>query len=282
LGIAAVLLVLLLGQNVDFIGEQLDLYRIGGTAISEAGLAGRAADEAGRRAVFINLPSWIAPLQATYAIGQEGDNLILGPDMVEPLIWAQTGEQVSATAVRYDDIRVETPYYAGPVGGGPDWAGLVSEEAAVYVSSYEPDNIEVREAGIVGLANPNFPPLVLYGESMWLMAARAERNGDHTVLELTWMVRETTPSELTVFVHGLDEGGQLVGQADGDPIAGTFPIGLWPVGTVVQDIRIVPTVAAQYFLVGLYNRQDGTRATAMRADGQPLTDEAFKIFISND
>jgi hypothetical protein len=125
------------------------------------------------------------------------------------------------------------------------------------------------------------PPLAVYGESVYLFAGVAEENGDNTALKLTWMVRDLVPSELTVFVHGLNEEDQLVAQADGDPIGGTFPIGLWSVGTVVQDIRIVPTREAQYFLVGLYNRQDGTRITAIRADGQPLTDNAFKIYINN-
>ena len=139
--------------------------------------------------------------------------------------------------------------------------------------------MSTEAAGIVGLAIPNYPPLVVYGESVWLMKGTAEVTGDQTVLKLTWFVTNPSPLEVTVFVHGLDDKDQLVAQADGDPIAGTFPIGLWPAGTVIQDIRIVPTREVQHFLVGLYNRQDGIRAPAVRADGQPLTDNAFEILI---
>jgi hypothetical protein len=276
LGIAMALLVALVLQNMAFIRTQLDLYHIGGTAISEIGAAAVEADEEGRPLVFINIPSWIAPLQATYATGQEGDNLILGADMVEPLIWAQTGEQVEATAVRYDDIRVEEmPYYTGPVGQGPDWNNLLAEEAAVFVTDYAPEQIDIKPAGVLGIPASDERPLAEFGGLALLLGATAETEGDQIQLDLTWQVVGQVPFEYTVFVHGLDENGMLVGQADGDPLAGTFSMGLWPVGTIVQDTRFVSSGKVRSFLIGLYSQLDGMRLMAFSAEGEPLPDKAF-------
>ncbi len=277
LGIAAVLLGLLLLQNVVFILAQLELYRIGGMAITQTGLAAIEANDAGRPAVFINLPSWIAPLQATYAIGQEGDNLILGPDMVAPMIWTQTGRHLSASAVRFDDIRTETPYHAGPVGDGPDWPNLIAAGSAVYVARYGSEGIQIEPAAWLDVPAPDNTPLATFGESIVLLATTAETEGDQTLLTMIWQVNEPAPFEATVFVHALDENGLIVNQADGDPVAGTFPFGLWPTGTIIQEIRIIPSNQAHLLQVGLYNRFDGTRWPAMTLDGQLYPGDAVPI-----
>jgi hypothetical protein len=279
LGLTAVIFTALLFQNLTFIKAQLNLYRIGGTAIQQAAQAASQANQHGRSAVFINLPAWIAPLQATYALGQEGDNLILGPDMVESLVWAQTGLHTSVSAVRYDDIRVETPYYTGPVGAGLDVSKLIVEEPAIYVSRYETAEIRVEPAAILGLAPPESPPLAAFGDSIQLLAAAVEPGRDQLTLTLTWQLLQPAPFEMTVFVHALDSSGAIITQADGDPAAGTLPFGLLPPGTIFHDIRVLPAARLQSLRLGLYNRFDGSRWPALNANGQPFPDNALSLDI---
>ena len=86
---------------------------------------------------------------------------------------------------------------------------------------------------------------------------------------------------MTVFVHGLDQEGALIGQADGDPAAGTISFGLLPAGTVFQDIRILSDEPAllHSFRIGLYNRFDGSRWPATDAGGSAYIDGAVPLNI---
>lgn len=52
---------------------------------------------------------------------------------------------------------------------------------------------------------------------------------------LWWQGADGPREDLTVFVHGLDEGGQLATQADGSPVSGRFPTSLWTAQDIVRD-----------------------------------------------
>lgn len=91
-------------------------------------------------------------------------------------------------------------------------------------------------------------------------------------LTLAWRADEPVPLELHVFVHILDEEGNLVGQADHEPQAGRAPTSGWLPGEVVVDeVRLPVTPAAGWRLrVGLYDPGSGARL--LRADGIPSGD----------
>ncbi len=87
--------------------------------------------------------------------------------------------------------------------------------------------------------------------------------GDPLCLELQWSTTRKLPTDYTVFVHVLDQNGQLVAQSDLQPGGGYAPTSRWPTGQPVTDqhgVVLPPTLApGTYQLVaGLYG-PDGVR-----------------------
>jgi mannosyltransferase len=86
-------------------------------------------------------------------------------------------------------------------------------------------------------------------------------------LDLSWQASEPLAERYKVFIHLLDEGGQLVSQRDSEPLAGIRPTTSWPVGEPIADrygLRLpadLPTGDYRLFL-GLYQAETGERLTA--------------------
>lgn len=90
-------------------------------------------------------------------------------------------------------------------------------------------------------------------------------------LRLVWRADATPGADYTVFVHLLDENGQIVAQQDRAPENGFYPTSQWDVGESVADLYPLklPEMLAtgRYRLVaGLYNPVTGQRL--LTADGQ--------------
>jgi GNAT superfamily N-acetyltransferase len=88
--------------------------------------------------------------------------------------------------------------------------------------------------------------------------------GEVIHLKLYWQVREPVGEDYTVFVHLLDEDGQLWGQHDGQPEEGFYPTFFWDEGEVIVDeheIVLRPsTPPGEYQIVtGLYRLATGER-----------------------
>lgn len=89
-----------------------------------------------------------------------------------------------------------------------------------------------------------------FGDAIRLLGF--EVGGGQTTLY--WQSLALVDQRLTVFVHNLDEHGQLVAGHDAPPHRATTG---WLVGEVIADAH--PLVAGSYFEVGLYNAQTGER-----------------------
>jgi hypothetical protein len=107
----------------------------------------------------------------------------------------------------------------------------------------------------------------LLGHSLW--------GGDEVRLVLYWRASAALEEDYTVFVHSLDAEGQLIGQADGPPLAGRYPTSAWRPGEIVQDSRAVPPGAR--YLVGLYDAATGGRLPARTAGGGRLPGDAWSL-----
>jgi hypothetical protein len=151
---------------------------------------------------------------------------------------------------------VPVPYYLGTAGGGPVWPELAAARAAVFVVVPVGETIDVQPAGL-------FDP---------------EPVGQTTAVTLTWQVETVPAAPLTVFVHLLDEGQQLVAQDDGHPLAGTYPFLLWEAGQVTADIRVLGAVG-KTVLVGLYDPLSGERLAGVDDAGEPLMEGAVRVGV---
>jgi len=161
---------------------------------------------------------------------------------------------------------------------------LIANPAAVtdpYLSAHAPAPLNVR------FSSPTSGP------DIWLLAywtaGRLEdwKIGDEATIQpsnhpteprltLYWQTSAPLDAEYTVFVHSLNAQGELVGQADGPPVANHYPTTVWRSGEIVQDSRLVPP--GERYLVGLYDPATGERLPAFAADGTRLADDAVVLF----
>jgi hypothetical protein len=88
--------------------------------------------------------------------------------------------------------------------------------------------------------------------------------GESLRFRLYWQAVAPVKEDFTVFVHLLNNEGQVVAQGDAPPLAGQYPTSVWQPGELLADERqlAIPAdlKAGQYRLMaGLYRPADGTR-----------------------
>jgi hypothetical protein len=276
---AAVLLLLL--QNAMFIRTRMRSHLLLGAAVDQAVVLTARANGQGREALFLNFPTWTAPRTQVYALGHEG--VVLWPAYApqEAIVSAQTGQPASLHLAEYTDIRPPVPYYLGTVSGGPVWDEVAAARAQVFVAVPEGATVDIQPAGLFDPPSPDASPLARFddGESVVrLLAAEAYAAGGTTTVTLTWQVESPPPGPITVFMHLLDEAGQLIAQDDGHPLAGTYPFLLWTPGQITADVRLLKEVGA-VVMVGLYDPVSGQRLSGYDASGEPLPDGALRVGI---
>ncbi len=91
----------------------------------------------------------------------------------------------------------------------------------------------------------------------------ALKPGDPICVELQWSTTSQLPADYTVFVHVLDQNGQLVAQSDLQPDGGYAPTSSWPIGQPITDrhgVVLPPTLSSGTYqiVIGLYG-PDGVR-----------------------
>lgn len=101
-------------------------------------------------------------------------------------------------------------------------------------------------------------------------------------LELRWQLHQSdnqaTLPNYSIFIHLLDDAGQLIAQADGVPYNGLYPIPHWLPQTPVIDARALslPPAVSQ-IAIGVYNPATALRLTALTPSGSPLPNNAFVL-----
>ena len=171
------------------------------------------------------------------------------------------------------------PYYVGLRDSTTDWASLAKTGGEVFVTRYSTQTITIEPAGALGITLTITIPVALFDRVAALREASTAKTAHGVQINLTWQAHGAVPDDVTVFVHVLGANGQLLAQADGDPLAGTYPFAQWPQGLVVDDIRQVDVSNAAAVRVGLYSRSSGERLSATASDGTPLADNAVTIDI---
>ena len=159
---------------------------------------------------------------------------------------------------------------------------LITNPAAVtdpYFSSLVPTPISVRFSSPTSGAEIW---LLAYGVTGrledWKIGNEVSSDASAPRLTLYWETSAPLDAEYTVFVHSLNAQGELVGQADGPPLANHYPTTAWRPGEIVQDSRLVPFGGR--YLVGLYDPVSGERLPAFAADGTRLPDDAVVLFAA--
>ena len=99
-------------------------------------------------------------------------------------------------------------------------------------------------------------------------------------LTLLWSPRGRPTHDYAVFVHLLDDQGQLRGQADSPPTSGRYPTSVWDAGEVIADVHtllLAPDLSAGEYSIatGLYNPETGQRVPIVDKNGQLSEDHVI-------
>jgi len=94
---------------------------------------------------------------------------------------------------------------------------------------------------------------------------------------LYWRCLERMENDYTVFVHLLDDDGNIVAQGDSPPVQGHYPTTMWAVGEMVRDEHPLvgpPEVLAHgvRFAVGWYSVQEGRLGVIMDLEATDQVD----------
>jgi 4-amino-4-deoxy-L-arabinose transferase-like glycosyltransferase len=135
------------------------------------------------------------------------------------------------------------------------------------------------------------PLSYVFGESLVLEGAQLEERmvspGGTLTLDLYWSSLSPTNEDYTVFVHLLNEHGDLVGQGDGLPVSGRYPTSAWSPGELILDRHVISLASeiapGRYTLVGgLYRASDGTRLTITSLEGDKVDVVALgEVYVQN-
>ncbi|MBK6710577.1 MAG: YfhO family protein [Chloroflexi bacterium] len=114
-----------------------------------------------------------------------------------------------------------------------------------------------------------------FGDLALLLGANVAVADGRLQTTLAWRAAAETPTSYRVFVHLVDEAGQILAQSDGEPAAWTRPTTGWLPGEIILDDHVLAVggvPAGTYRLhVGLYDPAGGGRV--------PLPDGATAVTI---
>ena len=102
------------------------------------------------------------------------------------------------------------------------------------------------------------------------------RQGETVPMRLFWQANEEIKTDYTVFVHLIGPDGQIVSQADQQPLAGFLPTTFWRPGEIVADdysLQLPPDapLGTYQLFVGMYDLTTGQRLP-ISVDGQVIGD----------
>ena len=142
-------------------------------------------------------------------------------------------------------------------------------------------------AGLIGgraLVAPKLPALtpvaVNLGDKIGLQGYAFARQGDTLDVQLLWLARQPMAESYKVFIHVMDDQGNLLGQTDSRPQRYAGNTNRWIPGQVTYDRFEVPLPAdvppGRYQVrVGLYNETDGQRLPVLDAAGVQIDDQVL-------
>ena len=283
---ATVVLLLLVACGVRFARSRMAMTAGGFQALEDACdlvLAGEPDDTW----LLINVPRWLAPTEESFALGHEGYT-ILPPYYgigLSDYCFANRGVRVSILSSSLPDIRRDWDALIGyhqEMDTVPDLYAGIRQANHVAVLDYMPGALTYIEVG--GMLNrvPDDALHARFGESIELRQAEASRQKGCLQVALDWYVRNDVELPLTVFMHLYGPAGQLVAQADGAGLGGTWPLDRWRAGDALRDIRRIPldhlaSFDGYYLGIGIYRSDGGQRLPVTGDSGALLAHQTLRL-----
>ncbi|MBI3241725.1 MAG: hypothetical protein HYZ49_05465, partial [Chloroflexi bacterium] len=214
--------------------------------------------------LVVNATDWIAPVQSTYALGFEGEGVVVVPSYtdMEVAAWIHTRNTYKVEAVSFPLIfPALKDIYFTTWGQDLDWNVMAERVRAadrVAVVQYADDDIQFLEVGNVRPASGK--AVVSFEDRIWLTDAQARLQGQTIEVRLSWRVN--APSGEDIFANALDCAGNVAGLSGGASLGGIYPVWLWQPGESIHEIRRIPLTApasdgCYRIELGLFNPQTG-------------------------
>lgn len=107
-------------------------------------------------------------------------------------------------------------------------------------------------------------PLAAWDSGIALTEATLREDDSGVTVQTAWQAQSRLNRDYTLFVHLLDENGQLVAQQDQQPKQGQLPTSLWQAGERIDEtivVQVSADKAAQWTtaVIGLYDPASGER-----------------------
>lgn len=184
--------------------------------------------------------------------------------------WVQSGEGVAGALVWPAGSKVETTVYvpefaplnpelqrAARMGDKPVYRSESHPSFAAYILPTAPPSLD--RALKVDFEDPITDQTTLRLEAVGLPTTE-RREGAPLVMLTLWEVQSSLPADLALFVHMVDDAGNIVAQSDGFDTAAT----LLQAGDRVLQRHVLPlsselAPASFQIVVGLYGRANGRR-----------------------
>ncbi|MCD6520655.1 MAG: hypothetical protein J7M05_12120 [Anaerolineae bacterium] len=252
------------------------LYQIGTSHLQETIKV--IGSHPGGHLLFINFPDRLELRPRLYPLGFWG--LTLAPVIQDLSDYAlsttgQAAETRSLSSfVTGWHARESWPYRVDMRGENapPDRLFKAAQWAdTVYLTNYLPNgSLELCAIGTV-LPDQALPATATFGDRVQLVHYKTERTPRGLLVKLLWRPIGNARSGDTIFLHLLTSEGRYVRGRDGDALGGMLPLESWQPGWLVYDYRFMPTQqlpeGSYVVTVGLYNRDNGQRYPAIKADG---------------
>ena len=240
-----------------------------------------------RLVLALNFPSWLAPLDTTYAVGHEGVPIVASYFSMGDYYQANAGRPQRIDGYVLPDVQRPWRFHYvgwGPVVSSDGIQELLRSASRIIVTSYESPEILVYDAGALEAENASTDAgfLSTYDDNLALLSYELEKRPGRLLVTLLWQSRGPLARETTTFLHMHDQQGDLVAQTDGLPVGNVSRPSWWKRGDVWRDTRVLPLPEdlkpGRYLLrVGAYPVAGGPRLAARTADGQRAENDSVPL-----
>jgi 4-amino-4-deoxy-L-arabinose transferase-like glycosyltransferase/Ni/Co efflux regulator RcnB len=164
--------------------------------------------------------------------------------------------------------------------------GVLDEGGARVLQSDGSDTVQLGPWRVRAAAPaPARPVEYLLGDAIVLSGYDIARRGETLAITLTWKAKALSPVDYTVFVHLMDEAGNIIAQQDGPPAAGRYPTMWWLAGDAVPDPHVLelvgPLPRRAGLRVGMYDPTTGVRLPAFDLHGARLPDDVIPLDLDD-
>jgi hypothetical protein len=277
--IRGITLITILALSVGFIAENNRLFAALGSGYREMSALLRDADDV--PTLLVNMPqqvdsnSYIMPLTREHAFMLH-DYLAL-----RDFVWLNTGREFSELgAIVYPDILDTWDGYSPHFYTDGDLTIAQSNRVILFRlidGQYT--------AQLVGERTTSSNDVVADFSNVRLASVSFAQEGNQMRVGLRWQRLDAAPLFYVIFAHLLC-GEAIISQSDGAPVANLYDFSTWQVNETWMDYRYMDvndTPADCLALrVGLYRRDDGTRATATDSSGNIIGEWVIIPFESSE